>query len=95
MITAFLNSPFLKSFTSVSQDLFRDSNSKKISLTRILATIMFGMIIWIHVVAIGIMIEKKEVDHALLFEDFSFVGSILISKNYINRNNIEKKPEQA
>jgi len=54
---------------------------------------MFGMIIWIHVVAISIMIEKKEIDHGLLFEDFSFVGSILISKNYLNRNNIERKKE--
>jgi hypothetical protein len=70
-------------------DSFRDSNSKKFSLSRFLAAILFVMVIWFHVKAIQIMVEKKEVDHTLLLEDFAFISSIIVHKNYINRNNVE------
>jgi hypothetical protein len=70
-------------------DLFRDSNSKKTSLSRILAFLLFGVVLWFHIEAIAIMIEKKEIDHALLLEDFAFISAIIMQKNYINSKNIE------
>jgi hypothetical protein len=70
-------------------DLFRDSNSKKTSFSRLLAFLLFIMVLWFHVEAIRIMIEKKEIDHALLLEDFAFISAIIMQKNYINSKNIE------
>jgi hypothetical protein len=85
MFGLFSNPRFIK----IIHDLFRDSNSKKTSLTRLLAIMLFFIVIWFHVEAIGIMIEKKEVDHALIFEDFAFISALLMHKNYINRNSKE------
>ncbi len=69
--------------------MFRDSNSKKTSFSRLLAFLLFIMVLWFHVEAIKIMIEKKEIDHALLLEDFAFISAIIMQKNYINSKNIE------
>jgi hypothetical protein len=80
---------FVKFIYKIFFDSFRDSNSKKFSLSRFLATFLFIMVIWFHVKAIQIMVEKKEVDHTLLLEDFAFISSIIFHKNYINRNNLE------
>jgi formate hydrogenlyase subunit 4 len=85
MFGLFSNPRFIK----IINDLFRDSNSKKTSLTRILAIILFFIVIWFHIEAISIMIEKKEIDHALIFEDFAFISALIMHKNYINRNNKE------
>ena len=85
MFGLFSNPRFIK----IIHDLFRDSNSKKTSLTRLLAIMLFFIVIWFHVEAIGIMVDKKEVDHALVFEDFAFISALLMHKNYINRNNKE------
>jgi hypothetical protein len=89
MFGSLLENPLIKTLYKVFFDSFRDSNSKKFSLSRFLAAALFVMVIWFHVKAIQIMIEKKEVDHALLLEDFAFISSIILHKNYINRNNIE------
>jgi hypothetical protein len=70
-------------------DLFRDSNSKKTSFSRLLAFLLFIVVLWFHVEAIRIMVEKKEIDHALLLEDFAFISAIIMQKNYINSKNIE------
>jgi hypothetical protein len=70
-------------------DSFRDSNSKKFSLSRFLAAALFVMVVQFHIKAIEIMFEKKEIDHALLLEDLAFISSIIFHKNYINRNNVE------
>jgi hypothetical protein len=85
MFTFFSNPRFIK----IISDLFRDSNSKKISLTRILAVLLFVIVILFHIAAISIMIEKKETDHMLLIEDFAFISALIMHKNYINRNNKE------
>jgi hypothetical protein len=85
MFNFFSNPKFVK-FIS---DLFRDSNSKKTSFSRILAFILFIMVLWFHIEAIKIMVEKKEIDHALLLEDFAFISAIIMQKNYINSKNIE------
>lgn len=85
MFNFFSNPTFVK----FMNDLFRDSNSKKTSLSRILAFLLFGVVLWFHVEAIGIMVEKKEIDHALLLEDFAFISAIIMQKNYINRKNVE------
>jgi formate hydrogenlyase subunit 4 len=85
MFGLFSNPRFIK----IINDLFRDSNSKKTSLTRILAVSLFFIIIWFHIEAISIMVEKKEIDHALVFEDFAFISALIMHKNYINRNNKE------
>jgi len=90
MFGLFSNPRFIK----IANDLFRDSNSKKTSLTRILAVTLFIVIIWFHIEAIVIMVEKKEVDHALVFEDFAFISALLMHKNYINRNNKENNQLQ-
>jgi formate hydrogenlyase subunit 4 len=82
----FLSNP---TFVKFINDLFRDSNSKKTSFSRILAFILFIMVLWFHIEAIKIMVEKKEIDHALLLEDFAFISAIIMQKNYINRKNIE------
>jgi hypothetical protein len=82
----FFSNPTFKKFIN---DLFRDSNSKKTSLSRIIAFLLFGMVLWFHVEAIKIMVEKKEIDHALLLEDFAFISAIIMQKNYINSKNIE------
>jgi formate hydrogenlyase subunit 4 len=74
-------------------DVLKDSNSKKFSLTRILAIILFFMVLYIHFIAIDIMIEKQEIDHLLLIEDFTFIGSAIISKNYFNRNIPQKQTQ--
>jgi len=79
------NSTFLK----FHNDLLRDSNSKKFSLSRAMAFILFGMVILFHIKAFAIMVEKKEIDHALLIEDFTFISAIIFHKNYINRKNVE------
>lgn len=79
------NSTFLK----FHNDLLRDSNSKKFSLSRAMAFILFGMVILFHIKAFQIMVEKKEIDHTLLIEDFTFISAIIFHKNYINRNNVE------
>jgi len=79
------NSTFLKFLN----DLFRDSNSKKTSLSRIIAFLLFGVVLWFHIEAIAIMVDKKEIDHALLLEDFAFISAIIMQKNYINSKNIE------
>jgi hypothetical protein len=76
-------------FTKIINDLFRDSNSKKTSLTRLFAFILFLIVIYFHIIAISIMFEKKEVDHTLVLEDFAFISALLMHKNYINRNNKE------
>ncbi len=76
-------------FAKIMNDLFRDSNSKKTSLSRILAFLLFGVVLWFHIEAIGIMVEKKEIDHALLLEDFAFISAIIMQKNYINSKNVE------
>ena len=85
MFGLFSNPRFIK----IIHDLFRDSNSKKTSLTRILAILLFFIVIWFHIEAISIMVEKKEIDHALIFEDFAFISALIMHKNYINRNNKE------
>ena len=85
MFGLFSNPRFIK----IIHDLFRDSNSKKTSLTRILAIFLFFIVIWFHIEAISIMVEKKEIDHALIFEDFAFISALIMHKNYINRNNKE------
>jgi len=85
MFSLFSNPRFIK----IINDLFRDSNSKKTSFSRILAFLLFVVVIWFHVEAIKIMIEKKEIDHALLLEDFAFISAIVMQKNYINSKNIE------
>jgi formate hydrogenlyase subunit 4 len=85
MFSLFSNPRFIK----IINDLFRDSNSKKTSLTRILAILLFFIVIWFHIEAIIIMIDKKEIDHALLLEDFTFISALIMQKNYINRKNIE------
>lgn len=85
MFNFFSNPTFVK----FMNDLFRDSNSKKTSLSRILAFLLFGVVLWFHIEAIAIMIEKKEIDHALLLEDFAFISAIIMQKNYINSKNIE------
>jgi hypothetical protein len=95
MFTSFITSNFSNSIKIFFQDLFRDSNSKKYSLSRFLAVALFVMVIWFHKAAIEIMIEKKEIDHTLLFEDFTFIGSIVVSKNFLNRKNIEKKIDDS
>lgn len=79
-----LNSVFIK-------DVFRDSTNNKFSLSRVLATILFFVVVLIHIIAIKIMIARNEIDHALLVEDFTFIGTIVIGKNYLNRNNVEIK----
>jgi hypothetical protein len=89
MFSSLLENPLVKTLYKVFFDLFRDSNSKKYSLSRFLAAILFVMVVWFHVKAIQIMFEKKEVDHALLLEDFAFISAIIFQKNYINRNNVE------
>ena len=86
MFVLFSNPIFIK----IIHDLFRDSNSKKTSLTRILAISLFFIVIWFHIEAISIMVEKKEIDHALVFEDFAFISALIMHKNYINRNNKEE-----
>jgi len=88
MFGLFSNPRFIK----IINDLFRDSNSKKTSLTIILAIMLFFIVIWFHIEAISIMVEKKEIDHALLFEDFAFISALIMHKNYINRNNKETTP---
>ena len=85
MFNFFSNPRFIKFIN----DLFRDSNSKKTSFSRLLAFILFIMVLWFHVEAIRIMVEKKEIDHALLLEDFAFISAIVMQKNYINSKNIE------
>lgn len=85
MFNFLLNSTFLK----FHGDLLRDSNSKKFSLSRAMAFILFGMVILFHIKAFTIMVEKQEIDHALLIEDFTFISAIIFHKNYINRKNIE------
>jgi uncharacterized membrane-anchored protein len=93
MFNSFFNllskNAFVKFIYKLFFDSFRDSNSKKFSLSRFLAAALFVMVIWFHVKAIQIMVEKKEVDHTLLLEDFAFISSIIFHKNYINRNNVE------
>jgi hypothetical protein len=85
MFKFFSNPRFIKFIN----DLFRDSNSKKTSFSRILAFLLFIVVIWFHVEAIRIMVGKKEIDHALLLEDFAFISAIIMQKNYINSKNIE------
>jgi hypothetical protein len=85
MFNFFSNPKFIKFIN----DLFRDSNSKKTSFSRLLAFLLFIVVIWFHVEAIRIMVEKKEIDHALLLEDFAFISAIIMQKNYINSKNIE------
>jgi hypothetical protein len=82
----FLSNP---TFVKIMNDLFRDSNSKKTSLSRILAVFLFVMVLWFHVDAIAIMVAKQEIDHTLLLEDFAFISAIIMQKNYINRKNVE------
>jgi hypothetical protein len=82
----FFSNPTFKKFIN---DLFRDSNSKKFSLSRIIAFLLFIVVLWFHIEAIRIMVEKKEIDHALLLEDFAFISAIIMQKNYINGKNIE------
>lgn len=93
MFNSFFNllaeNAFVKFLYKLLFDSFRDSNSKKFSLSRFLAAVLFVMVVWFHVKAIEIMFEKKEIDHTLLLEDFAFISSIIFHKNYINRNNIE------
>jgi hypothetical protein len=55
----------------------------------LIAIMLFLIVIYFHIIAISIMFEKKEVDHALLLEDFAFISAIIFQKNYINRNNVE------
>lgn len=76
-------------FSKFINDLLRDSNSKKTSLTRILAILLFFVVLWFHIEAISIMVAKNEIDHALLFEDFAFISALIMHKNYINRNSKE------
>ena len=90
MFGLFSNPRFIK----ITHDLFRDSNSKKTSLTRLLAIMLFFIVIWFHIEAISIMVEKKEIDHALVFEDFAFISALIMHKNYINRNNKENEEGQ-
>jgi hypothetical protein len=85
MFNFFSNPRFIKFIN----DLFRDSNSKKTSFSRLLAFLLFIMVLWFHIEAIRIMVEKKEIDHALLLEDFAFISAIIMQKNYINSKNIE------
>ena len=80
---------FVKFVYKLLFDTFRDSNSKKFSLSRFLAAALFIMVIQFHIKAIQVMFEKKEIDHTLLLEDFAFISSIIFHKNYINRNNVE------
>ena len=89
MFGLFSNPRFIK----IMHDLFRDSNSKKTSLTRILAIMLFFVVIWFHIEAISIMVEKKEIDHALVFEDFAFISALIMQKNYINRNHKENNQD--
>jgi len=35
------------------------------------------------------MDEKKEIEHALLLEDFAFISALIMQKNFINSKNIE------
>jgi hypothetical protein len=83
-----------KNFKNFFNDILRDSQSKKTSLTRILAILLFIVVIWFHYEAIKLMVQKKEVDHALLLEDFTFISALIMQKNYINRNIIDKKEEE-
>ena len=80
---------FVKFLYKLLFDSFRDSNSKKFSLSRFLAALLFMMVIQFHIKAIQIMFEKKEIDHTLLLEDFAFISAVIFQKNYINRNNLE------
>lgn len=80
---------FVKFLYKLLFDSFRDSNSKKFSLSRFLAALLFIMVIQFHIKAIQIMFEKKEIDHTLLLEDFAFISAVIFQKNYINRNNLE------
>jgi hypothetical protein len=89
MFNLLLNNSFVGSLLKFHNDLLRDSNSKKYSLSRAMAFILFGVVIFFHIKAIGIMIDKKEIDHSLLIEDFAFISAIIFHKNYINSKNIE------
>ena len=93
MFNSFFNilaeNAFVKFLYKLLFDSFRDSNSKKFSLSRFLAAALFVMVVQFHIKAIEIMFEKKEIDHALLLEDLAFISSIIFHKNYINRNNVE------
>ena len=40
------------------------------------------------------MVDKKEVDHALLLEDFAFISALIMQKNYINRNVKDQQEEE-
>jgi len=82
-------------FSKFINDLLRDSNSKKTSLTRILAIMLFFIVIWFHIEAISIMVSKQEIDHALIFEDFAFISALIMHKNYINRNSKEEQVEPS
>ena len=69
-------------------DLLKDSKNNKYSLTRMIAILLFSVIVVFHIYAIKIMVLKNEIDHALLLEDFAFLSALIMQKNYINRNNV-------
>ena len=66
MFNSFFNmlseNPFVIFLYKLLFDSFRDSNSKKFSLSRFLAAALFVMVVQFHIKAIQIMFEKKEID---------------------------------
>jgi len=77
---------FIKKFIF---DTNRDSNSNKISQTKIIGNVFFLFLVFLLYKCISIMITKQEIDHILLGECFGFLMALLGLKNFTNKDNIE------
>jgi hypothetical protein len=69
-------------FSKLINDILRDKDSEKYSVTKTIAVISFIMLLIIIIMGIYIMIKKNEIDHFLVGELMFFILTLLGFKNF-------------
>lgn len=68
-------------FGKLINNILRDKNSEKYSITKTIALLSFILLAVIVLVALYIMIDNKEIDHFLIGELIIFILTLLGFKN--------------
>lgn len=76
-------------------DILRDRNSPKYSVTKTIALSSFGLLILMNLIGLYIMIVNKEIDHFLVGEMIFFILTLLGFKNFSPRNKNSTENEKT
>jgi hypothetical protein len=77
--------------TKLINDILRDKNSQKYSVTKTIALSAFILLTIIILIGLYIMIKNSEIDHFLIGELIFFILTLLGFKNFRRVDNTEKE----